>query len=276
MPSVLVTGASRGIGRAITEHLAARGWDVIAGVRSQTDAEAVTAVDPQRISAVILDVTDPEHIDALATSLPARLDAVVNNAGIVVAGAVETIPIADWREQLEVNVIGQLAVTQEVLPRLRESQGRIVFISSVNGRMSMPLMGAYSASKFALEAAADALRVELTPWNIPVVVVEPAQTDTDMWRTADAMVAETEANLTAEHRDLYAKHIAGMKKIIPIAQRTAAPLAKVTAVVEQALTARRPRARYVVGLGPKVQVGLMGRLPTGFRDRALRRMFGLP
>ncbi|MGV0643868.1 SDR family oxidoreductase [Mycolicibacterium sp. XJ879] len=276
MPSVLVTGASRGIGRAITEHLAARGWDVIAGVRSQTDADAVTAVNPQRISAVILDVTDAEHIDALATSLPARLDAVVNNAGIVVAGAVETIPIADWRKQLEVNVIGQVAVTQEVLPRLRESRGRIVFISSVNGRMSMPLMGAYSASKFALEAAADALRVELTPWDIPVVVVEPAQTDTDMWRTADIMVSETEANLTAEHRDLYAKHIAGMKKIIPIAQRTAAPSAKVTAVVEQALTARRPRPRYVVGLGPKIQVGLMGRLPTGFRDRVQRRMFGLP
>ncbi|MGV0714408.1 SDR family NAD(P)-dependent oxidoreductase [Mycolicibacterium sp. XJ662] len=276
MPSVLVTGASRGIGRAITEHLAGRGWDVIAGVRTQTDAEAVTAVNPQRISAIILDVTNAEHIDALATSLPARLDAVVNNAGIVVAGAVETIPIADWREQLEVNVIGQIAVTQEVLPRLRESQGRIVFISSVNGRMSMPLMGAYSASKFALEAAADALRVELTPWNIAVVVVEPAQTDTDMWRTADSMVAETEANLTPEHRDLYAKHIAGMKKIIPIAQRTAAPSAKVTVVVEQALSARRPRARYVVGIGPKIQVGLMGRLPTGLRDRVQRRMFGLP
>ncbi|MGE2726304.1 SDR family oxidoreductase [Mycolicibacterium pulveris] len=276
MPSVLVTGASRGIGKAIAEHLASRGWDVIAGVRTRSDAEAVTATNPQRISAVLLDVTNAEHIDALATALPARLDAVVNNAGIAVAGAVETIPVDDWRKQLEVNVIGQIAVTQEVLPRLRESQGRIVFISSVNGRISMPLMGAYSASKFALEAAADALRVELDRWNISVVVVEPAQTDTDMWRTADTMVAEVEAGLTAEHRDLYAKHIAGMKKFIPIAQRTAASTTKVTAVVERALTAPRPRARYVVGAGAKIQMALMTGLSTRTRDRVKRRMFGLP
>lgn len=276
MPSVLVTGASRGIGKAITEHLAARGWDVIAGVRSQPDAEAVAAANPQRISAVTLDVTDPEHIDALATSLPADLDGVVNNAGIAVAGAVEAVSVDDWRKQLEVNVVGQIAVTQEVLPRLRKSRGRIVFISSVNGRLSMPLMGAYSASKFALEAAADALRVELSPWHIPVIVVEPAQTDTDMWRTADEMVAEVEAGLTPEHRELYAKHIAGMKKFIPIAQRSAVSPTKVSAVVEQALTAGRPRARYVVGLGPKVQVGLMTKLPSRVRDRAVRRVFGLP
>ena len=276
MPSVLVTGASRGIGKAITEHLAARGWDVIAGVRSQPDAEAVAAANPQRISAVILDVTDPEHIDALATSLPADLDGVVNNAGIAVAGAVEAVSVEDWRKQLEVNVVGQIAVTQEVLPRLRKSRGRIVFISSVNGRLSMPLMGAYSASKFALEAAADALRVELSPWHIPVIVVEPAQTDTDMWRTADDMVAEVEAGLTPEHRDLYAKHLAGMKKFIPVAQRAAVPPARVSAVVEQALTARRPRARYVVGLGPALQVALVSALPTRIRDLALRRVFGQP
>ncbi len=276
MPSALVTGASRGIGRAITEHLASRGWDVIAGVRTQRDAEAVTAADPQRISAVILDVTNAEHIDALATALPARLDAVVNNAGIAVAGAVEAVPVDEWRKQLEVNVIGQIAVTQEVLPRLRKSHGRIVFISSVNGRMAMPLLGAYSASKFALEAAADALRVELSPWHIPVVVIEPAQTDTDMWRTADTMVVELEAGLAPEHRDLYAKHIAGMKKMIPMAQKMAAPTEKVTAVVEQALTVRRPRARYVVGVGPRLQVALMTKLPTRIRDRAQRRIFGLP
>ncbi|BBY80996.1 SDR family NAD(P)-dependent oxidoreductase [Mycolicibacterium pulveris] len=276
MPSVLVTGASRGIGRAIAEHLAARGWDVIAGVRTRHDAAAVTATNPQRISAVILDVTDAEHIDALATSLPARLDAVVNNAGIAVAGAVEAVSVDDWRKQLEVNVIGQIAVTQEVLPRLRGSRGRIVFISSTNGRLSTPLMGPYAASKFALEAAADALRVELKPWRIPVIVVEPAQTDTDMWRTADDMVAEVEAGLTPEHRDLYAKHLAGMKKFIPVAQRAAVPPARVSAVVEQALTARRPRARYVVGLAPALQVALVSALPTRIRDLAMRRVFGQP
>ncbi|KUI06885.1 retinol dehydrogenase [Mycolicibacterium acapulense] len=276
MPSVLVTGASRGIGRAIAEHLAARGWQVIAGVRTETDAEAVTALDPHRISAVLLDVTDAGQIAALAHVLPARLDAVVNNAGVVVSGPMEAVTSDEWRKQLEINVIGQLAVTRAVLPRMREAHGRIVFISSVNGRVSMPLLGAYAASKFALEAAADALRMELQPWRIPVVIVEPAQTDTDMWRTADTMVVEAEAAFSPEHRALYAEHIAGMKKMVPVAQRMAVPTEKVSAVVEEALTARRPRPRYVVGLGPKLQVAVVPKLPTGVRDAVLRRVSGQP
>jgi NAD(P)-dependent dehydrogenase (short-subunit alcohol dehydrogenase family) len=276
MPSVLVTGAGRGIGKSIAAHLAGRGWDVIAGVRSEQDAAAVTALDPQRISSVILDVTDAGHIARLDPSLPERLDAVVNNAGIVVSGPMETVSPEDWREQLEINVIGQLAVTQAVLPRLRKSRGRVVFISSVNGRLSMSMVGAYCASKFALEAAADALRMELRPWHIGVTIVEPGQTDTDMWRTANDMVERAEAMLTAEHRDLYARHIAGFKKMIPLSQKMAVPAEKVSAIVEAALTARRPRARYVVGAGNKLQVALMTNLPAWARDRVLRRVAGQP
>jgi len=276
MPSVLVTGASRGIGKSIVEHLASRGWDVIAGVRSERDAGAVTRLSPQRISSVILDVTSAQDIDALKLSLPERLDAIVNNAGIVVSGPMETVSPDEWRKQLEINVIGQLAVTQAALPSLRKARGRVVFISSVNGRLSMPLIGAYAASKFALEAAADALRMELRPWHIPVTLVEPAQTDTDMWRTADSMVEEAEAALTTEQRTLYARHIAGMKKTIPMSQKLAVPTQKVSAVVEEALTARRPRARYVVGVGPKLQVALMTNLPTWARDQVLRRVSGQP
>jgi short-subunit dehydrogenase len=177
---------------------------------------------------------------------------------------------------LDINVIGQLAVTRAVLPKLRESRGRIVFISSVNGRLSVPLLGPYCASKFALEAAADALRMELKGWGIPVVLVQPAQTDTDMWRTADDMVVETEASMTPALRTLYAKHIAGMKKSVPAARKMAVPADKVAAVVEEALTARRPRARYVVGMGPKLQVALMTNLPTALRDRLMTTMLGLP
>jgi NAD(P)-dependent dehydrogenase (short-subunit alcohol dehydrogenase family) len=276
MPSVLVTGAGRGIGKSIVGHLASCGWDVVAGVRSERDADVVTALSPQRISSVILDVTDAGHIAKLEASLPERLDAVVNNAGVVVSGPMETVSPEDWREQLEINVIGQLAVTQAVLPRLRKSRGRVVFISSVNGQLSMPLVGAYCASKFALEAAADALRMELRPWHIGVAIVEPAQTDTDMWRTADDMVDQAEAKLTAEQRDLYAKQIAGFKKRIPLSQKLAVPAEKVSAVVEEALTARRPRARYVVGVGPKLQVALMTNLPTRIRDLALRKISGQP
>jgi len=276
MPTVLVTGASRGIGRSIAEHLADRGWDVYAGVRNPRDGEAIAASRPQRISPVTLDVTSDADVSALDTALPERLDAVVNNAGIAVGGAVETLSRDDWRKQLEVNVIGQFAVTQAVLPRIRRAGGRIVFISSVNGRLSMPLIGAYSASKFALEAGADALRMELSPWRIPVVVIQPAQTDTDMWRTADDMVVELEETLSSEYRELYARHIAGMKKSIPTSQRIAVPTDRVSALVERALTARRPRARYIVGAGPKLQVGLVSRLPTPVRDRILRRVSAQP
>ncbi|ART73139.1 retinol dehydrogenase [Mycobacterium dioxanotrophicus] len=276
MPSVLVTGAGRGIGRAIVEHLALTGWDVIAGVRSEADAESVAAIHSQRISTVILDVTDAGHIDALEAALPPRLDAVVNNAGIVVAGPVEVLTSDDWRKQLEVNVIGQFAVTRAVLPKLRESRGRVIFISSVNGQLSSPMLGAYAASKFALEAGAEALRIELRPWRIPVVIVEPAQTDTDMWRKADAMVVDVEAATPPVQRALYAKHIEGMKKLIPVSRKLAVPPTKVVAVVEEALTARNPKARYLVGLGNKVQVAFMRNTPAAVRDRILARVFGVP
>lgn len=276
MPSVLVTGAARGIGKSIVEQLAATGWDVVAGVRTEADAAAVTALNPQRISAIVLDVTDADDIAALEQSLPAHLDAVVNNAGIVVAGPVETLTSDDWRKQFEVNVIGQFAVARAALPRLRESHGRLVFVSSVNGRLSTPMVGAYAASKFALEAGADALRMELRPWNVPVVLIEPAQTDTDMWRKADDMVVELEAAASPAQLALYDRHIAGMKKMIPLSQKMAVPTAKVVAVVQEALTAKRPKARYIVGLGPKAQVALVTHLPAFVRDRLLGLMFGTP
>lgn len=249
---------------------------MIAGVRTEADAAAVASVNPDRISTVILDVTDAGHIAALSDALPQRLDAVVNNAGIVVAGAVEALTAEDWRKQLDVNVIGQFAVTRAVLSKLRQSRGRVVFISSVNGQLSLPMLGAYSASKFALEAGADALRVELRPWGVHVVLVEPAQTDTDMWRTADDMVIQAEAAMSTEHRVLYAQHVAGMKKFIPMARKLAVPTSKVVAVVEQALTARRPRARYIVGLGNKLQVAFVTNIPAALRDRMLAQIAGVP
>jgi NAD(P)-dependent dehydrogenase (short-subunit alcohol dehydrogenase family) len=276
MPTVLVTGAARGIGKAIVEHLASTGWDVIAGVRSEQDAHAITKVDPQRVSAVILDITNADHIAKLADALPRTLDAVVNNAGVAVGGPVETVSPDEWRNVLEVNVIGQFAVTRAVLPKLRESRGRVLFISSVNGRIATPMLGPYSASKFALEAACDALRVELSGWGVSVVLIEPAQTDTDMWRTAGDMVEQIEADMSPEDRDLYAKHIAGMRKFVPRARKMASPTSKVVGVVAEALTARRPRARYVVALLPKIQTVLVTNMPAALRDRLMTMMVGLP
>ena len=269
MPSVLVTGTSRGIGHFIATHLAANGWDVFAGVRNEEDATKVKAAS-QRITPVILDITNSDHLAALDGSLPERLDAVVNNAAMAVGGPMEAVMPAELRRLLEVNVVGQLAVTQAVLPRLRRSRGRIVFISSLNGKVSFPLLGAYSASKFALEAAADALRMELKSWDIAVVVVEPAQTKTDMWRSAYSFVEEMAAAMPSETRQLYERHLPGLGKVLAMTSKMAVPPAKVAEVVEEALTARRPRARYVVGVGPKLQLAFVTKLPSPVRDRLLR------
>lgn len=273
MPSVLITGAARGIGNAIAAYLAARGWDAIAGVRNDEDAVRANSAG---FRPVILDIANADHVAALEESLPERLDAVVNNAGVVVGGPMEAVPPEELRRQFDVNVVGQIAVTQAVLPRLRRSRGRVVFISSLNGKISLPLLGAYSASKFAVEAVADALRMELKPWGISVVLVEPAQTDTDMWRTADALVEETAGAMSEEKRRLYDRHLAGLKKSIPMSQRLAGRPERVAAVVEHALTARRPRARYVVGAGPRLQLAFMNRLPTAARDRLLRTVSSQP
>jgi NAD(P)-dependent dehydrogenase (short-subunit alcohol dehydrogenase family) len=275
MPAVLVTGASRGIGRAVAVRLADRGWQVLAGVRRAEDGEPLAAARPG-ITWLELDIIDPEQIAALDRRLPAELDAVVNNAGIVVGGPVEAVPVADLRRQLEVNLVGQVAVTQAVLPRLRRSRGRVVFVSSLSGRVATPLMGAYSASKFGLEGIVDALRLELAPWGVRVTLVEPTQTDTDLWRNADPALDEAVATLSPEHRELYAGHIAGFRKSIPRSQRVAVPAEKVAATVEKALTDRRARARYVVGRGARLQAWAAQLTPTPVLDAALRAATGVP
>ncbi|MDX6640572.1 MAG: hypothetical protein QOF12_1583 [Solirubrobacteraceae bacterium] len=276
MPTALVTGAARGIGRASALRLAAGGWDVVAGVRREEDGQELVAAGRGRIEPVLLDITDAEQLAALPEALPESLDAVVNNAGIVVAGPVEAVPLDELRRQLEVNLIGQVAVTQAVMPRLRAARGRIVFVSSLSGRVAAPMSGPYSASKFALEGLADALRMEVRPWGVRVVLVEPAQTDTALWREAESALEESVAALSPAHRELYAQHIAGYRRSIPRSQRMASPVEGVAAAIERALTARRPRARYVVGAGPRVQGLMAGLTPTAVLDATLRAATGVP
>ena len=173
------------------------------------------------------------------------------------------------------NIVAQAAVTQAVLPRLRRSRGRVVFVSSLSGRISTPMTGAYNASKFGLEGMADALRLELR-LGIRVVIVEPAQTDTDMWQRAEADLEATVATLTPEHRELYRKHIEGFRKSIPRARKLASPPDGVAAVIETALTARRPKARYVVGTPARIQAVMAQLTPTAVLDLALRVGSGVP
>ena len=189
----------------------------------------------------------------------------------MVGGPIEGLPLDELRRQMEVNLVGQVAVTQAVLPRLRETRGRVVFISSLSGRVATPMTGAYNASKFALEGMADSLRMELRPWRIPVSLIEPAQTDTALWQDAEATLDESLATLSPAHRELYAGHIEGYRRSIPRSQKMASPVDGVADAVEKALTARRPRARYVVGAGPRIQGLLAKTTPTGCSTRCCAR-----
>ncbi len=272
--AVLITGASRGIGRATAARLAGSGWDVIAGVRNDADGVRLVAELGERVTPVTLDVTDADDLEALPGRLPERLDAVVNNAGLVVDGPIETTTPEALRRQFDVNVVGQVAVTQAVLPRLRASEGRVVFISSLSGRFSTPMTGAYNASKFAIEAIADALRVELRPWKVAVILVEPGATDTDIWRGALDRHEETQAALSPAQRELYSSHLVGMRRVLAQMQKRAVPVEDVAATVERALTDSRPRARYPVGLVGRAQLAAVAVTPTPVLDAVLARATG--
>jgi NAD(P)-dependent dehydrogenase (short-subunit alcohol dehydrogenase family) len=248
---------------------------VLAGVRDPIDGEKLLVEAGDRIHPVPLDITDGTHLRELARRLPERLDAVVNNAGIGVGGPVEGVDLDDVRRVSEVNVLGQIAVTQAVLPRLRAGRGRVVFVSSSSGRVAAPLSAPYNASKFALEGLADALRLELRPWRIPVVLVEPGVTDTDIWRTMPQTVDVAEHGLTPELRDLYGEHFRAMRKSVAFVQAHTMPVDKVAATVQRAVTARRPRPRYVVGIDARAQIALRAILPTRAGDAAIARMVGL-
>jgi NAD(P)-dependent dehydrogenase (short-subunit alcohol dehydrogenase family) len=274
MPKVLITGASRGIGRATALRLANAGWDVLAGVRKEADGASLAA-ESARITPILLDITDQADVARVAGEVT-ELDALVNNAGLAIYGPMEGIPIERLRRQLDVNYFGHIAVTQALLPQLRESRGRIVFTSSLSGLVATPLTGAYNASKFALEASADALRMELKPWGISVSLVEPAQVATDIWANAEADFDADMAALPQPAQELYAGHADGLRKTIPLSRKLAAPVDNVAKSIEKALTARRPRARYVVGALPKAQAVMTAASPTPVVDAILRKAMGVP
>jgi NAD(P)-dependent dehydrogenase (short-subunit alcohol dehydrogenase family) len=272
--TALVTGAGRGIGRATALRLAGSGWHVLAGVRSASAGEALER-ESDRIRPVTLDVTEPDHVAALEDVLPDALDALVNNVGIAVAGPVETLSREDMHHQLDVNLVGPLALTRAVLPRLRRARGRLVFISSVNGRLSFPFTGLYNASKFAVEAVADCLRVELRPSGVRVVLVEPGVVDTDPWHEMDQLLDDLEGRLAPEHRDLYAPHFAGERQLLERIRKGAAPPDTVARAVEDALTRTRPRPRVVVGRDARVLLAMRAVLPDRAMDAVWARGLGL-
>jgi NAD(P)-dependent dehydrogenase (short-subunit alcohol dehydrogenase family) len=270
----VVTGTSSGIGAATALRLARSGHRVFAGVRRAEDASALVRDGGGNVAPLILDVTDAASIERARATVeealrPAGvLAGLVNNAGIAVAGPLEILPLAALREQFEINLFGAIAVTQAFLPLLRASRGRIVNVSSISGKAASPYVGAYCASKHALEAASDALRIELRPFGVHVSVIEPGRVRTPIWeRSAAASTARLDA-LPEESIAPYRQALEGMRSFARIAHKTGTPPEAVAAAIEHALTAKHPRARYLVGVDARVQLAI-ARLPERLRDRII-------
>jgi NAD(P)-dependent dehydrogenase (short-subunit alcohol dehydrogenase family) len=263
---ILITGASTGIGRPCAVRFADLGYTVFAGVRKLSDGDSPRAESSGDLRPILLDVTLPESIrGAVAAVGDEPLAGLVNNAGIAIVGPVELVPIEQWRRQFEVNVLGVVAVTQAFLPLLRATPGRIVNIGSIAGRSALPGSGPYDASKFAIEAITDALRMELRSWNIPVSLIEPGSIATPIWRKTLTGVDELSRQVAPERYALYARLIAKVRDEAAASADKATAVSEVVKAVEHALTADRPRTRYLVGRDTRLWL-LLNLLPDRWRD----------
>ena len=289
--TVVITGCSTGIGEACALRLDAAGWRVFAGVRRDEDGARLKARASSRLAPVIVDVADAASIARAAGTVRAALDGasldgLVNNAGISLGGPLELIPIDEFRRLMEINVVGQLAVTQAFLPLLRlpaaasakgeRARGRIVLMGSISGRLTVPFLGAYSASKMALGAMADALRVELQPWNIHVSIVEPASIATPIWNKGTEHAARMLAAGSPERVEQYREAISAFGRAATDARDRGVPADEVAKVVEHALTSRAPRTRYLVGKHARLRAWVGQVVPDRVRDALLTRLLRLP
>ncbi len=268
--SVLITGASTGIGHSTATRLAEAGLRVFAGVREPASARL------EGVEVVELDVTSADSIagalEHVRGQTGGRLDALVNNAGIPVAGAVETIPVEDFRELIETNLIGAFAVTKAFLPLIRHARGRIVFVGSLGGRVAFPYASAYHASKFGIEGLAESLRSEMRPLGVSVSVVEPATMATEIWGKGREQLSAVRAALTPEQREVYGEALEGFDETLASADEDGEDPGEVAETIEKALTASGPDDRYLVGRGARSLTLLEPILPSAVFDRVKRRV----
>jgi NAD(P)-dependent dehydrogenase (short-subunit alcohol dehydrogenase family) len=278
--AVVITGASTGIGEACALHFDQLGYRVFAGIRKAADGDSLRRRASERLVPVRLDISDEMEVGQAARSVIEALKGgplagLINNAGIVVGGMLEFLPLDALRRQLEVNVIGQIAVTQAFLSSLRKARGRIVNIGSVSGLISSPFTGAYSASKFAMEALTDSLRMELRPWKIHVAIIEPGFVQTPVIEKSLATVQELGRQLPPEAIQLYGPSERAFEDATRRESAKAVPAGVVVKAVVHALTARRPRTRYLVGAHSSLEIRLGRALPDRWRDALMARHLGL-
>ncbi|MCF6386146.1 SDR family NAD(P)-dependent oxidoreductase [Mycobacterium sp. MBM] len=266
---MVVTGASAGIGAATARALAERGFHVLAGVRRQQDGDAIRAPG---IEPVILDITNADHIRALGDRVNddpqgRSVRALVNNAAIQANVPIEVFAIDEWRRMFEVNLFGQVAVTQALLPALMLAKGRVVNISSVGGRVAMAAYGPYAATKFALEAVSDSLRREMAAFGVGVVVIEPGAVRTEMLERAIATAGELVSTMTAEQSARYGALVRAVNGQAASSTESGVPADAAAKIIVKAVTARKPRTRYPVGR----EAALIRWLPL-LPDRTLDRI----
>jgi NAD(P)-dependent dehydrogenase (short-subunit alcohol dehydrogenase family) len=279
--AVVVTGASTGIGRATALLLDKKGYRVFAGVRKQADAKSLAEEGSDRLTPITIDVTKDRSIKAAKDKVQRAagkdgLVGLVNNAGIGRGGPIEVMPIEDFRVNLEVNVVGQVAVTQAFLPMVRKGNGTVVFIASIGGRIASPFLSPYAASKFAIEAVGESLRRELKPWDIDVVVIEPGSIATEIWDKAAETADDRIGQMSPSARRLYGKQMARYGEVIQETASRGIPPSKVAKVIHKAIRSDRPKHRYLVGTDAKVAARLNGVLPDRTFDRMLHRQLKLP
>jgi NAD(P)-dependent dehydrogenase (short-subunit alcohol dehydrogenase family) len=279
--AVVVTGVSTGIGRATALLLDAEGYRVFASVRKDVDARELAKDGSDRLTPINLDVTDAEHVES-ARRLVAEavgdegLVGLVNNAGVGGGGPIEFMPLDELRRTLEVNLIGQVAVTQAFIQLLRRRKGTIVFIASIGGRVASPFMSPYNTSKFAIEALGESLRHELRPWEIDVAVVEPGSIDTEIWSKGNDQAREQMEEMSEDARRLYGQQVTRFVEVINETASRGIPPEKVAEVVHKAIASDKPKHRYLVGTDAKIGARLKGTLPDRTFSKLAARQMKMP
>lgn len=279
--AVVVTGASTGIGRATALLLDKKGYRVFAGVRKQADAESLSEEASDRLTPITIDVTEEPSIASAKEKVERAvgndgLVGLVNNAGIGTGGPVESMDLNDLRQALEVNLVGQVAVTQAFLPQIREAKGTIVFIASIGGRIASPFMSPYNTSKFGVEALGESLRHELKPWDIDVVVIEPGSIDTPIWEKGAETIDEQTSKLSPTVKRLYGKQLDRMEEVLKETASRGIPPEKVAKAIHTAISSDNPRHRYLVGTDAKIAARLKGSLPDRTFSKLAGRQFKMP
>lgn len=274
---VVVTGASSGIGRSTARQLADDGYHVLAGVRKRVDAERLAA---DNLEPVLLDITDPAQVAAVADRVVQDpegrpLRALVNNAGIAINAPVETLPLNEWRRQFEVGVFAQIAMIQALLPALLAGRGRIIMIGSAGGKVAMPSFGAYSGAKFAMEAVSDALRREVEPLGVKVVVVIPGAMRTGMTASGLGTATRLADTMTPDQHARYDPLVRAYQATVTSFEANGLPPDRAAAVITTAITTAKPRTRYTVGRDAAMMVLLARFVPDRVLDRVLRRQMRL-